>query len=188
MAGIPFVVVMFGLSLIPGIIFAVLVYRRIKTALNEVGGIEGLKQALQQAQVDHPSRAFPVVLPTAEVRSTRMLLTIVLCIAVLSCSIGGFIQYRTLREAWLLAREGEVTMATVTEKRIVEDDEGSDDTYYVLYTFVASSESGQGEEVRRKERVSYQQFIRVPEPGQVEVIYAHSDPKVAQICRALRTR
>ncbi len=72
-------------------------------------------------------------------------------------------------------------MATVTEKRIVEDDEGSDDTYYVLYTFVASSESGQAEEVRRKERVSYQQFIRVPEPGQVEVIYAHSDPKVARI-------
>ncbi len=59
MAGIPFVVVMFGLSLIPGIIFAVLVYRRVKTSLNDVGGVEGLKQTLQQAQVDHPSRAFP---------------------------------------------------------------------------------------------------------------------------------
>lgn len=180
MANIAVIAAVFSISLAVFGVIAAKLFLRAKKSFDAAGGIEGLQQMVHQAQSDHPARAFPVVTPAGQVKASRILVIIFLFTAVLSCGVGSYIQVRMLREAWLLESEGVVTMATVAQKRIVEDDEDGD-TYYVDYTFVATSEIGRAEGVRREERVSYQLFSRVPEEGRVEVIYARSDPEIARM-------
>jgi len=129
---------------------------------------------------EHPAAVASLVAPVGRVENTRRLWLILALSAVLLVGAGGFFQYRNIRSARLLESEGVTVRATITEKYISTDDDG-DETYYLTYTFSAQSPDAGSQQVKRKERVFYELFAQVEEGGRIDVTYARSDPKVAQI-------
>ncbi len=175
--------IVFAFMAVGAIIFTISVLRmfsRAKKNLEAIGGLEGLKAAHLQMTEEHPAAIAPLVSPVGSVQITRLVWLILALSALAAFGVGGFFQYRAIRSARLLESEGVTTRATVTEKRISEDDDG-DETYYVTYTFVPELAEGGAQSAKRKESVPYEIFTQVEERGRIDVIYARSDPKVAQI-------
>jgi len=144
--------------------------------LEAVGGLEGLKAARLAMVEEHPARVLPITTPTGKTESTRLVLGITVFCVLLSLGLGAFFQSRAIRTARLLESEGVVVTANVTARSISEDDDG-DETYYVSYAFVTPAD----QTVKRKESVPYRVFAQVEEGGQIDVIYAHSYPRVARL-------
>ncbi|MBN2390655.1 MAG: DUF3592 domain-containing protein [Anaerolineae bacterium] len=173
------IVVVVGISTLTFVISALKMFSKVKSAVEAAGGLEGLKVAYHQAAEEHLARALPVVTPVSKTTTARTLSLIFAFSLLLSCAVGGFFQVRAIRETQLLDAEGIVTRATVVDKKIAEDDDG-DETYYVTYTFSASSPEASTQQVQRKESVPYEVFIQFAEGSQIEVVYARSDPKVVR--------
>jgi len=170
------VLVFMGVGAIIFVVGALKMFSGLTKQIQAVGGLEGLKAAHLQMTEEHPARVLPVTTPTGKVESTRLVLGITVFCVLLSFGLGAFFQSRAIRTARLLESEGVVVTAAVTARSISEDDDG-DETYYVSYTFVIPS----GETVKRKESVPYRVFAQAEEGGQIDAIYAHSDPKVARL-------
>ena len=170
------IVVFMGVGAIIFVAGALKMFSGFTKQIQAVGGLEGLKAAHLQMTEEHPARVLPTTTPTGKVESTRLVLSIMAFFVLLSFGLGAFFQSRAIRAARLLESEGVVVTANVTARSISEDDDG-DETYYVSYTFVAPS----GEAIKRKESVPYRMFAQVEEGGQIDAIYARSDPKVARL-------
>lgn len=174
------IIVLMGISALTFILGGLKMFSKVKSAVEAAGGLEGLKAAYLREAEAHPARALPAVSPVSRTTTARTLSLIFGFSVLLSCAVGGFFQVRAIRESQLLEAEGVVTNATVVEKKITEDDDG-DETYYVTYAFSASSPEAGTQQVQRKESVPYEVFVHVAEGGQIEVIYASSDPKVVRV-------
>lgn len=148
--------------------------------IEAAGGLEGLKALQVRMMEEQPAAAVPVVTPVGRVQTARLLWLCFACSALLSFGLGGFFQYRAIRNAGLLESEGVTTRATVAKTHISEDDDG-DETYYVTYTFDAQSPEAGAQQVKRKESVPYELFLQAEEGGGIDIIYAGSDPEVARI-------
>lgn len=159
---------------------ALKMFSRVQKKVEAVGGLEGLKAARLRMTEEYPAAVLPITTPVGRVETTRLMWLIFALSALLCFGVGGFFQYRAMRSARLLENEGFVTTAVVTAKSIFEGDEG-DETFYVSYTFDASSAGGGSQAIRRKESVPYALYREI-EPGEeIDVIYASGDPKVARI-------
>lgn len=169
------IAVFMGLGAIAFTVGALKMLAKFQKHIAGLGGLEGLKAMQMRLAEEQPAAVVPVVTPVGSVQATRRMWLFFVFAALLCFGLGGFLQYRTIRNARLLESEGVTTRATVTGKRISEDDDG-DETYYVAYRFDAGSQP-----VRREESVPYAVFARAEEGGKIDVIYARSDPKVAQI-------
>ncbi len=179
----PVVVIVLAFMTFGVIVFTVGVlkmFTRVKKDVEAAGGLEGLKAAHLRMTEEHPAAGASLVAPVGRVENTRRLWLILALSAVLLVGAGGFFQYRNIRSARLLESEGVTVRATITEKYISTDDDG-DETYYLTYTFNAQSPDAGSQQVKRKERVFYELFAQVEEGGRIDVTYARSDPKVAQI-------
>jgi len=148
--------------------------------IQAVGGLEGLKTAHLRMMEEQPAAAVPIVTPVGRVQTARLLWLFFAFSALLGFGLGGFFQYRTIRNVRLLEREGVTAYATITQTHISEDDDG-DETYYVTYNFDAQSPDVGFQQVKRKESVPYEVFLRAEEGGKIDILYARSDPKVARI-------
>lgn len=174
------ILVFMGIGSIIFVAGALKMFSGVRKNIEAVGGLEGLEAAHLRMAEERPAAIVPVVTPVGQVKTARLVWLILALSALLCFGVGGFIQYRAIRSARLLENEGVVARATVTEKRISEDDDG-DETYYVTYTFGAQSSDAGLQQVKRKESVHYEVFAQVEEGGRLDVIYARSDPKVARI-------
>jgi len=159
---------------------ALKIVARFRQHIEAAGGLEGLKAMQLRMMEEQPAAAVPIVTPVGSVRSARLIWLFFAFSALLSFCLGGFFQYRAIRNARLLESEGVTTRATVTETHISEDDDG-DETYYVTYSFAAQSPDTGSQQVKRKESVPYEVFRQAEADGRIDIIYAGSDPKVAHI-------
>lgn len=174
------VVVVVGISSLTFILSVLKMFSKVKSAVEAAGGLEGLKAAYLREAEAHPARAFQAVTPVSSTATARTASLIFAFSLLLTCGVAGFFQVHAIRETQLLGAEGVVTAATVVEKKITEDDDG-DETYYVTYTFNVSSPEAGMQQVQRKESVPYEVFVYVAAGGQIEVIYARSDPQVVRV-------
>lgn len=148
--------------------------------IKAIGGLEGLKAQQLRLMEEQPAAVVSVVTPVGSVQATRRAWLFFAFAALVCFGLGGFLQYRAIRSARLLESEGISARATVTDTRISEDDDG-DETYYVAYRFDAPSSDAGSQQVQREESVPYVVFAQAEEGGSIDIIYARSDPKVAQI-------
>ncbi|HOU11743.1 MAG TPA: hypothetical protein PKZ84_01380 [Anaerolineae bacterium] len=179
----PVVVIVFAFMAFGAIVFtlgALRMFTSVKKNIEAAGGLEGLKAAHLQMTEEHPAAVLPVIMPSGQVKTMRFVWLLLALAAVFSFGVGGFAQYRAIRNARLLQNEGVITQALVTDKRITEDDDGNE-TCYVSYAFDAPLPDGGARRVQRRETVSYLIFDQVEEGGRIEIIYARSDPTAAQI-------
>lgn len=174
------VLLFMGVGAIAFIAGALKMVARFRKHIEAAGGVEGLKALQLRTMEEQPAVAVPIVTPVERVQTARLIWLFFAFSALLSFGLGGFFQYRAIRSARLLESEGVTTRATVAETRISEDDDG-DETYYVTYTFDAQSPEAGSQQVKRKESVPYEVFLRAEEGGGIDIIYAGSDPKVARI-------
>jgi len=188
--GVLWFVLMGCVSPLITVLFFIGMYQTLKKRVDAAGGLEAIKQKIQQGDETRLAHAYPTVQPAGETGATLGCGLSVLLTGLLALGIGVTLQTRAIREAILLKNEGVHTMAVVTAKEISEDDEGSD-TYYISYAFVAPSpmapsETGEQQQVERRESVSRQLYEHTKQEGQIAVIYARRDPHIARIVAQYR--
>lgn len=172
--------VFMGIGVIAFTVGALKMFAKFQKHFKGIGGLEGLKAMQMRLAEEQPAAVVPVVTPVGSVRATR-LAWLFFAFAVLVCfGLGGFLQYRAIRSARLLESEGTTAQAIVTDKRISEDDDG-DETFYVTYRFDAQSPDAGARQMEHEASVPYEVFAQAEEGGGIDVIYARSDPRVAQI-------
>lgn len=182
---IPFVLIMFvGISFFAAftVIMVINILRGIRS-FQRAGGVQGVVDRVrQQVAVLPAAYRYPLVIPTWP-SGTILTVGLVLFVLGMFFIVGGWMaQQRQIHEAQLLQAEGVVTRARVTDKSISEGEDSY--TYYVHYTFAASPDGDRWVELQRKDKVPEQFYNRVEPGGELEVVYAHSNPEIVRI-RAL---
>ncbi|MBN2004986.1 MAG: hypothetical protein JXA21_16625 [Anaerolineae bacterium] len=130
-----------------------------------------------------PALSYPFGVPTWEMGGLLRWTVMVASIALALFTVGMFyVRYLAIRAPRLLRTEAVFADARVTGKRTFAADDGK--VYYdVSYALIAPA-GGRRVEVERSERVPEDFYNHVEKGGDIEVIYAQSDPTVVRI-RAL---
>ena len=174
------ILVIMGISSTIFVVSMLKSFGRVNKKLEDVGGIEGLKAAHLRLTDEHPALALPISSPIGRAERIRLVWAIALLFSLLSLSLGGSMQFRAIRAAWLLEREGVIVAATVVDRAATEDSDGYQ-TYSVTYAFDVQTTGGGMRTISRKEHVPYGVFVQVEEGGRIDAIYARSDPEVVQL-------
>jgi len=167
-----------GMGLLSFVVPALVVlgiYKRIRA----VGGIEGIRQHIQQRVAENLARAYRQVAPTWRTRTALWVSLITLAVGLAFLAGGVVWQVHKITETRLLSAEGIQIAATVIDATISENDDG-DANYTIRYTFEAVANDTR-QEITRKQSVPRSVYTQLEKGGAVAVIYAASDPELNRI-------
>ncbi|MBN2389869.1 MAG: hypothetical protein JXR84_04050 [Anaerolineae bacterium] len=176
---IMWVILYLVVTTIAGLALLIFILSRVSRRLKNIGGVEGLRQRLQQ-ELKASAPVYPAVSPTPTPGKALGCSMAVLLLMVATMAVGAFVQQREVREVRRLQTEGVVAVARVDDKKVDRDSEDGD-TYSIYYTFRAVAPNGATRDYAQWEDVPLAFYNRMPVGATLEVVYVPGAPDINRL-------